>query len=887
MPKEGAPLTEAQVAAIRQWITEGAHWPADLVLQPPSRADATWWSLQPLVVVSPPPSERRGSPHPIDAFIGARLAEQGLSPNPPADRRTLIRRATYDLLGLPPTPEEVDAFVHDPDPLAYDRLLDRLLASPHYGERWGRHWLDVVRFGESNGYERNVLIDGLWPFRDWVIRSFNEDKPFDRFLREHLAGDVFGADEPDVEIGTAFLVAGPYDDVGNQDAVQAAQIRADTIDEIIRATGEAFLGLTVGCARCHDHKFDPIRQHDYYSLYATFSGVRHGSRVVATREEQSAHAARVRPLEERRDALTAQREELLELVRNRGLDRLAVYEQQWTRAPANREGTEETFVPVAARFVRLISEGQDISPANTNAFGIDEFEVWSVGARANAASGGSADDAALDGGSAPLSEGPRNVALASAGATASGPSRLIEDFPGAYGPHLAIDGKTGERFLATAGFLQIELPVSTRIHRVVFSSARGEAVPAHDKYAFVADYRLEVSLDGDVWTEVANSHDRQPVNDAHRDHRLRQLAATDAERQQLARLNRELADTNRELAAVPSLPTAWVGRRESDEARGPFHVFLGGSPQRKGDVVGIRSLQALSAVTPAYELPADSAEGQRRSALADWLVHPDHPLTSRVLANRLWHYHFGTGIVDTPSDFGSMGGRPTHPELLDWLAAQLHAHEWRLKPLHKLIMTSHAYCQSSTFRPEAALLDADARWLWRFPPRRLAAEEIRDTLLCVAGQLDDRMGGPGFRLYHFMQDNVCTYVPLDEHGPQTYRRGVYHQNARASVVDLMTDFDQPDCAFSIPRRAETTSPLQALTLLNHDFTLDMAMAMADRLQREAGTDPAAQLDRAFALCYSRQPTPDERNTCLPLLRQHGAAALCRVLLNTSELIYVP
>ena len=446
-----------------------------------------------------------------------------------------------------------------------EKLIDRLLASPHYGEQWGRHWLDVVRFGESRGFERNEIIDNAWPFRDYVIRSLNEDKPFDVLVREHLAGDVIGKDQPGVEVGVTFLVGGPYDDVGNQDAAQAAQIRANTIDEMIRATAEAFLGLTVGCARCHDHKFDPVLQRDYYGLYATFAGVYHGSRAVATAEQRQARDEALRPLNENRDRLTKQL-------------------------------------------------------------------------------------AALD-------------------------------------------------------------------------------------------------------------------------------AAIDKLSQQQADLNRQLAEVNRQINAVPPLPTWWVG--EFKPITDKFQVFLGGDPQRRGAEVVPASLSALDAVAPPYRLSDDAAEGQRRLQLAEWITYPDNPLTPRVLANRIWHYHFGTGIVETPSDFGYMGGRPTHPELLDWLARQIQQHGWRLKPLHRQILLSETYRQSSAFRADAAAVDADSRYLWRFPPRRLAAEEIRDTMLSVAGKLDPKMGGPGFRLYRYLQDNVSTYIPLDEHGPETYRRAVYHQNARA------------------------------------------------------------------------------------------------------------
>lgn len=1031
MPKEGDALSIEEIGLLKLWIEQGADWPENVLVQEKSKADKSWWSLQPLGEVSPPtPNGLRQSwqNNPIDAFVQGKLSEQNLTPNGPADRRTLIRRLTYDLTGLPPTPAEIEDFQNETDPQAYEKLIDRLLASPRYGERWGRHWLDVVRFGESNGFERNVIINDLWPFRDYVIRSINEDRPMDQFIREHLAGDIIAKGKPDQEIGAAFLVAGPYDNVGNQDAAAAAQIRANTIDEMIRASGEAFLGLTLGCARCHDHKFDPILQKDYYSWYATFAGVRHGSRVWATTEQQQTHAARLAPLNKRKNDLTRQQSELKKAIAQRlwesndewsrpavepkqneetfseitakflrfsisqtnqsqpCLDELEVYgpagpsnlalsstgskatassllpgypihqiehlndgkhgnthswiskestgwaqiefpdtvevnrvvwgrdragqyqdrlaleyqievsvdgkvwnevahgrdrkpvnqehltqrgltsgaltiEKKWTRPPVDRKGTTEKFDPVEAKFVRLICESQDMNPASSSGFRIDEFEIWSAGPE------------------------PKNVALKINGGQAFGKAREIKDFPGAYGPHLAIDGKPGERFLAAENDLTIELATTTNIDRVTFSSARGEPTSEHRKFVFVADYRIEVSMDGKTWREVAHGRDRKPVNDAHRKHRIaRATKPTPEEESELNHISQELAKVTREIRELPPLKTAWLGSRQP--APGPFHLFLGGSPQKKGAEVIPASLTTLDQSAPKYELATNHSEADRRLELANWITSPENPLNARVLANRVWQHHFGTGIVATPNDFGYMGSRPTHPELLDWLAHQLHENNWRLKPLHKLILMSQTYRQSSLFREEAARIDGDARFLWRFPPRRLSAEEIRDTMLTISGQLDDNMGGPGFRLYEYQQDNVATYVPLDEHGPETYRRAVYHQNARASVVDLMTEFDQPDCAFSTPQRAETTTPLQALTMLNHSFTVDMAQALAERVQREAGDESKAQISRAFALCYGRQPTKSEVTDCKELIDKHSLTALCRVLLNTSELIYV-
>ena len=299
------------------------------------------------------------------------------------------------------------------------------------------------------------------------------------------------------------------------------------------------------------------------------------------------------------------------------------------------------------------------------------------------------------------------------------------------------------------------------------------------------------------------------------------------------------------------------------------------------------SLSTLGRLTRAFDLPADAPESERRLALAKWLVQSDNPLTPRVLANRIWHYHFGVGLVDTPSDFGKLGGLPTHPELLDWLAHRLHEHGWKTKPLHREIMLSQTYRQLGAWDEAAAEVDADSRLLWRFPPRRLAAEELRDTMLSVAGKLDLRAGGPGFLLYRYLQDNVATYQALDRHGPETYRRAVYHHNARAMVADLMTEFDLPDCAFTAPRRASTTSPLQALTLLNHSFTLDMAEAFARRIEeRTANSDLRAKLATAFELAFARQPTAVEISSGEKLVQEHGLAALCRALLNSNELLYL-
>ena len=656
--------------------------------------------------------------------------------------------------------------------------------------------------------------------------------------------------------------------MGNQDPIQIAQIRANTIDEIIRATAEAFLATTVGCARCHDHKFDPILQEDYYALYATFAGVKHGERVMAPADAKKSRADKLKPLTEKKEKLSKEKPELEKTIMARAEKKAAAYDARYARPATDRYGTEETFAPIKAKYLRFISEGQDTNVNNPTGHRFDEFEVWTSGDK------------------------PRNVALASNGGSASGKSRIAGDFAGAYGAQLTIDGKFGARWVASSPDLTLTFAKPETIRRVLFSSDRLKQLGKHSKTTFVSEYHIEVSSDGKNWKEVANSYDRKPTTASQRTKRFLKLESTPEERKRCSIISAELKKTEAAIAAIPALPTWWVGLYAEPPEKS-FHVFTGGSPQRKGASVIPASLSTLSEVAPVYQLKNETPEKERRLALAKWIVNMDNPLTPRVLANRLWHYHFGTGLVDTPSDFGYMGSKPTHPELLDWLAHRIHKNGWRLKDVHRDILLSQTYQQSATYRANAAKIDSDSRLLWRFPPRRLSAEEIRDTLLVVSGKLDNKMGGPGFRLYQYLVDNVSTYVPLDNHGPETWRRSVYHQNARAAFVDLLTEFDCPDNAFATPRRSSTTTPLQALTLMNHSFTVEMAGFFAERLKQKSAEAnegaPAsleAQITEAFALTYGRPPKPNESKAAALLIKQHGLTAFCRALLNSNELIYL-
>ena len=849
MPPKKPKLADAIIADFAIWIKAGAVDPRDQATAEVKRADKSWWSLQPLA---------KDFKHTdIDGFIDTKLAEQKLTRNAPAKPQALIRRLSYDLTGLPPSQAEVDAFVtaHQADARkATEALVDRLLASPRYGERWGRHWLDVVRFGESNGFERNFVIDDLYPFRDYVIRSLNEDKPFDQLIREHLAGDVIGKFKPEVEIGSAFLVAGPYDDVSNQDPVAKQVIRAATLDDMVTATSSAFLGLTINCARCHNHKFDPIPTEDYYRIRASFEGVVHGRRTLATKEQTQAFNTAMGPLNKERARLVAEQSALTAAIETKAKALLAT--RHYPRPKADTWLTEEKITPTEARFVKLTMSATSANPLSGVGGRISEFEIWT-------------DETT-----------PRNVALASNGSKAEGAKgATAEDFPMAYSAALTIDGDEGAHwFVGNPAELLITLPRVEKVGRLAYRTAKGRLLRDSTQGTTPCEYEMFVSLDGKEWKKVADSYDREAWSPAHAFERVRKEVTTPDEAKSLGLLGRDLATVDKHIAAVPKMPSAWVGTHQRKPE--PTFVHKGGDPTKPAGQVVPASLSVLDLVTMPYALKADADEGERRVALANWITQ-DNPITARVLANRLWHYHFGTGLVDTPSDFGFLGSKPTHPELLDFLAQRLVASGWKLKAVHREIVLSQTYLQSADFNPVAARADKDARLLWRFPPRRLGAEEIRDTLLATAGQLKlEPMGGPGFRLYRYLVNNVSTYIPLDTQGPETYRRAVYHQNARASVVDVLNDFDLPDIAFAAPKRANTTSPLQALTLFNNSFTLDMAKALAARLD---GPDPIA---KAYSFALQRQPTSTERTAAEKLITQHGKPAFCRALLNGNELIFI-
>ncbi len=825
-PDEADRLSKEQIDLLSEWINQGAIWPGAENDAEEETPGLDHWSFQPVSNSHPPDIDDAWLSNGIDAFVLEKLQQNSLTPNPSAKKAELIRRIYLDMLGLPPTPEKVQAFVVDKDPKAYENLVEEMLASPHYGERWSRYWLDLVRFAETNGYETNRERPNAWPYRDYVIRSLNDDKPYDQFLREQLAGDAIGVPE-----GTAYLVAGPYDLVKSPDINLTLMQRQNELDDMINTTGTAFMGLTLGCARCHNHKFDPIRQTDYYSLQAIFAGVQHSDRSIPLSEDKQQEIVQLDK------QLRQLREQLRPFVKDTGPGRPAV----------NARSNEEIFEATPARFIRFT-----IHQTNASQPCIDELEIFSE---------------------------TTNVALSSMGAKATCSSSLpgyeihklehIND--GVFGNSNSwISNEPGR------GWVQIELPEVTTIDRITW--ARDRDGKFADRVA--TKYDIEVAVKPDEWKTVASSSDRLPFTDGAPtaiDYDFAKFPAETAEQGQ--KYLKLLLSTEQRKQQIQASANVYAGTFQQP---GPTFRLFRGEPLAKREQVQPGTVQALG------QLPITEAspEQQRRLALAEWIASKDNPLTARVIVNRLWQFHFGKGFVATPSDFGKAGVAPTHPELLDWLARELVEQKWSLKHVHRLILNSATYRQSSAPRSDALQADGATEWWWRFPPRRLEAEPIRDSILAVTGALDERMFGPGFSGFEVELENVRHYFPKKKYGPEDWRRMIYMTKVRLERESVFGVFDCPDAATSVPKRSRSTTPLQALNLFNSPFMLEQSQLLADRLHRDVGAETKNQVSRAFWLCFNREPEPSELTDSIEFIAEQGIAAFCRAMLNSNEFVFL-
>jgi len=709
MPPTGK-LTDEQIATLRDWIKMGAPWSAKSAVTAAkphgtiTDEDRRWWAFQP--VKSPVVPEPRTTSHestPIDAFVLAKLQAAGLTPAPQADRRVLIRRVTFDLIGLPPTPAEVETFVNDQSTDAYEKVVDRLLESPRYGERSARIWFDVARYAESDGFKADDERPGAWLYRDYVIQSFNADKPYDRFLKEQLAGDEIAPDDPDALVATGFLRAGCYE-YNNRDVPGQWE---SILNELTDTVGDAVLGLGMGCARCHDHKFDPILQKDYYRLRAFFAGLSAREDIPVTTERQQAEYRA----------------------------KLAKWEAETKDIRAKIEALE---APVRAKV-------------------------------------------------------ENDVVI-----------KLPEEI------QVILHKPAGER-----------TPYEQQIADLAYRQVT---------YEF---HRLDTKFKGDAKQK--------------RDQLRKELAKFDSDRPSLAE-----GMSARDVGPVAA-PTTFA---------------------KTGTVVE----PGVPSVFDPNPLPvtAGKATTGRRTALAEWLIRPENPLTARVAVNRVWQQHFGRGLVATSSDFGHLGETPSHPELLDWLTKRFVEGGWHFKPLHREIVLSQAYRQSAAHSPA----DPDNLLVSHAATRRLEAEQVRDGLLAVTGKLDLAAGGP----------SAAASEP---------RRSVYTKVKRNTRDPLLELFDSPESFISTSQRNVTTTPMQALLMVNSPFMLRQADALANRLRKEHPADETARLDAAYRLTFSRSPTDAERRRAVAFLDEQakrlkpgadGRVAawtdLCHVLLNANEFLYV-
>ncbi len=891
------------------------------------------WALQPVKRPDPPKRDAAGAKWaktPIDAFVWAKLAEKKLTPNGPADPRSLLRRVHFDLTGLPPSPEQLEAFAKNPSDDAYSKIVDELLASPHYGERWARHWLDVARYGESDGFERNAPRPTAWHYRDWIIKALNADMPFDQFAKRQLAGDVLDPDGDGVK-ATGFLVAGIHNTVLGSNKVANLTARQDELEDVIATVGQTFIGLTVQCARCHDHKFDPVDQGDYYRLVATLGGVTHGERTATN---ATAAAARGK-LTADRDAVSKKLATLELQVRERvkpdGKKATAVpplarwsFEKDATDSVGTLHGELKGGAKVANGRLVLDGKAAFVQTAPLVADLTEKtLEVWAVlpdlttrggGLLTVEAAGGGTFDSIVFGERQTKrwvvgSEGFRRTKdLTIADETVSDrPVHVAAVYGKDGGITLYRDGELLDGTYTPNGVGLQTYPAKTA--RVLLGLRhtgggmayfRGEIEEArlYDKALSAAEVKASTAAGPDAVGVTAEA----------------MLAAmTAAERADHAKWVKERADVDAKLKAVPAPEKVFA---TVSTAVPVTHILHRGSVEKPKKEVKPGAVASVPGESD-FDLTAKATDGDRRKKLAEWVARADNPLFTRVIVNRLWHHHFGVGIVETPSDFGANGGKPSHPELLDWLAAELVAPTasgtagasrlggststlpadaggssqkrpapWSLKHLHRLIVLSAAYRQSSAANPAAAKLDADNRLLWRKSPTRLEAEAVRDAILAVSGDLDRTVGGPPFHDVKTYENNGTTYYqPLDALPATANRRTVYRFSPRGERNAVLETFDCPDPSAQTPRRQTTTTPLQSLALWNDAFVLRSAEKFAERVTTDCQRGSVEEKVKwAYRLAIGRDPTADEAKPAAALVEKHGLKALGRVLFNCSEFV---
>lgn len=852
------------------------------------------WSLSPLVSPRLPEAVSTESNAPIDQFVSQRLTSAGLSFSPPAKKSIWLRRVYFDLIGLPPSPEALDDFIADSSPLAFERVVDRLLGSPRYGERWARHWMDAVRYAETHGHDEDGIRENAWPYRDWLIQALNRDLPYRDFVKLQIAGDVIAPEDPWAVAATGFLSCGPWDQssqMGIQDGTLDKKI-AQYLDrdDMLSVTMSTFTSTTVHCARCHDHKFDPIPLEDYYALQSVFAGVDKVDRPFELDTEVIQERAR----------LEAEKQALVE-----------------GRLPTLLASLQEDIVDWAREIRSLSVPWTFLQPRNLESINGSSFEILE-------------DQSILSQGELPDTDtytvraivapgtltALRLEVLADSSLPFSGPGRSENGNFHLSDIEVRIDGKVIAIDRAVADFEQSGWGIKRAIdddedsawgvhpqegqsHRAVFHFKDGVTLGAaapiavtlsqgHGRGHVIGRFRLAVTdhaspaEDIDVSNEI---YAKAALVDSQRtEEGLRVLALA------------YLKEANEE--ALEALPSPRMVYAVSDrfDAKGNFkpsikprevHVLQRGNIRSPIALAEPGALSCVSQIESRFGLVASDLEGPRRVALANWLVHADNVLAWRSIVNRIWYHHFGRGIVASLNDFGKMGDQPSHPELLDHLAVGFRDQGGRLKWLHRHIVLSRTYRQSSADQEAGLAIDPENQLLWRMNARQLDAECVRDSVVQLSGKLDHRMGGPSSRQFKTSKGvhvtPVVDYDTFDPDAPENLRRAVYRFVFRTVPDPLMQSLGCPDASQLTARRETSATALQALALLNNRFVVRQSEHIAESLARIPSLD--GRVPELFRRAYSRSPTEQERQSVSRYARQHGFANACRVILNSSEFLY--
>ncbi|MBI2423200.1 MAG: DUF1549 domain-containing protein [Candidatus Hydrogenedentes bacterium] len=874
MPPAGK-LPDDQIALLTQWVLLGAPYdeegvpaaPAEPALNEINELTRQYWAYQPVKRPAVPEVQDAGwVRNPVDAFVLHGLEKAGLTPAPPASRGALVRRVYYDLLGLPPTPEQVEAFVNDARPDAYAQLVEQLLASPHYGEKWGRHWLDLVGYAETNGYERDGEKPYMWRYRDYVVNAFNQDMPYDQFIREQIAGDELDTVTPDTITATGFHRLGIWDD----EPADPELARYDVLDNVVDTAGQVFLGTTMGCARCHDHKIDPIPQRDYYRFLAFFNNLTEMKRndansvlsSILTPEEQAGFDAAMRAKNEKLEALRAEQFALREAfilqrdahsgnaaggaAMQSGLSNLRYefYRNTWDAIPDFSGFKPEATGGLPRNFVTLGPASRDdaIGLVYAGQLQTPRSGEYTFRLRATAA------------------------------------ARLSID------GQLAVEADTATLPESTA---MITLGEGLRAFRLEYINRSEMPV-------------LELYWSGSDMPERALSVARDAVPPADLDKTIRDEARQlmGAEWYFNYKKNARLLAEAEAIAVEGRWATAV---QETGGVPRATHMLVRGNPHVPGSEVTPGYPEILNPPEPVIPEPKPGAPTTgRRRVLASWLASAENPLTARVMANRIWQYHFGRGIVRSSNNFGRMGIQPTHPELLDWIATEFVAGGWRIKDMHRLMMLSSTYQMSAEGNSAGLEKDPMNHLFWRFNMRRLTAEELRDSILAVNGSINLKMGGPS--VYPPMPAEVLATSSMPgsvwkDSPPEEYtRRSLYIHVKRSLLMPLLADYDLADTDDTCPVRFVTTQPGQALNMINSEFIFKEAAQFAQRLRAEAGSDTEACVTRGLHLATGRAPRPEETARGLQLIselaQQHQLDAetalerFCLLALNLNEFVFL-